>query len=66
MVEAGLGLAAVPRLALPSTHTSLVGVTLREPAVARQLGLATRHGATLSAPSQVFYDHLRAALMSRK
>ncbi len=66
MVEAGLGLAVVPRLALPSTHTSLVGVTLRDPAVARQLGLATRHGATLSAPSQVFYDHLRAALMSRK
>jgi DNA-binding transcriptional LysR family regulator len=66
MVEAGLGLAAVPRLALPRTHTSLVGVTLREPSVARQLGLATRHGAALSAPSQIFYDHLRAALLSRK
>jgi DNA-binding transcriptional LysR family regulator len=66
MVDAGLGMAAVPRLALPSNHPTLVGVSLRQPAVSRQLGLTTLHGATLSAPSQVFYEHLHAALQAKK
>jgi DNA-binding transcriptional LysR family regulator len=66
MVEAGLGMAAVPRLALPANHPTLVGVSLRQPAVSRQLGLITLRGATLSAPSQVFYEHLRAALQAKK
>jgi DNA-binding transcriptional LysR family regulator len=66
MVEAGLGMAAVPRLALPASHPTLVGVTLRKPSVSRQLGLTTLRGATLSAPSQVFYEHLRTALQSKK
>jgi DNA-binding transcriptional LysR family regulator len=66
MVAAGLGIAAVPRLALPANHPTLVGVALRQPAVSRQLGLATLRGATLSAPSQVFYEHLRAALQAKK
>jgi DNA-binding transcriptional LysR family regulator len=65
MVEAGLGLAAVPRLALPSVNPALLGVALRAPAVARVLGLATRHGAALRAPAQVFHDHLRIALKAR-
>lgn len=66
MVEAGLGMAAVPRLALPANHPTLVGVSLRQPAVSRQLGLITLRGATLSAPSQVFYEHLHAALQAKK
>ncbi len=66
MVEAGLGLAAVPRLALPASHPSLVGVALTGPAVSRRLGLATRHGVALSAPSRVFHDHLREALVARR
>lgn len=66
MVEAGLGLAAVPRLALAPAHPALVGVALRQPAVARVLGLATRHGATLRAPAKMFHDHLRAALKARR
>jgi DNA-binding transcriptional LysR family regulator len=66
MVDAGLGLAAVPRLALPTNHPTLTGVKLKNPEVSRQLGLATRHGASLSAPSQVFYDHLRHTLKSRR
>lgn len=65
MVEAGLGLAAVPRLALPAASAAIVGVALRGPAVSRVLGLATRHGATLRAPAQVFHDHLRLALKAR-
>jgi DNA-binding transcriptional LysR family regulator len=66
MVEAGLGLAAVPRLTLPPTHPTLVGVALRKPAVSRVLGLATRHGAALRAPAKMFHDYLRAALKARR
>ena len=65
MVEAGLGLAAVPRLTLPPTHPTLVGVALRQPAVSRVLGLATRRGAALHAPAKMFHDYLRAALKAR-
>jgi len=65
MVEAGLGLAAVPRLALPTASAAMAGVALRAPAVSRVLGLATRHGGTLRAPAQVFHDHLRVALKAR-
>ena len=66
MVEAGLGLAAVPRMALPVSHPTLVGVALRKPAVARELGLATRRGAALRAPARMFHDHLRAELKARR
>ena len=66
MVDAGLGLAAVPRLTLPSTHPTLAGVALRRPAVSRVLGLATRRGAALHAPARVFHDYLRAALKARR
>ncbi len=65
MVEAGLGLAAVPRLTLPPGHASLVGVALVKPAVSRVLGLATRRGAALRAPARMFHDHLRSALKAR-
>lgn len=66
MVEAGLGLAAVPRLALPATHVTLAGIALRGPVVSRELGLARRRGAALRAPAQVFHDHLRSALKARR
>ena len=66
MVEAGLGLAAVPRLALPATHVTLAGIALRGPVVSRELGLAHRRGAALRAPAQVFHDHLRSALKARR
>jgi DNA-binding transcriptional LysR family regulator len=66
MVEAGLGLAAVPRLALSPSNASLVGVQLRSPAVSRKLGLTVRRGGALHAPAQVFHDHLLAALKARR
>ena len=66
MVEAGLGLAAVPRLALSPAHANLVGLALRGPVVSRELGLTTRRGAALHAPAQVFYDYLRLAFTSRR
>lgn len=66
MVEAGLGLAAVPRLSLSPTHPGMVGVALTGPAVSRVLGLATRRGAALRAPARMFHDYLRAALTDRR
>jgi DNA-binding transcriptional LysR family regulator len=66
MVEAGLGLAAVPRLALPPAHPALAGIALRKPGVARVLGLATRRGANLRAPAKMFHDYLREALRAQK
>ena len=66
MVEAGLGLAAVPRMAVSPHHAALTGVPLRNPTVSRSLGLITRHGATLRPAAEMFRDTLRAALKSRK
>ncbi|OOG45377.1 LysR family transcriptional regulator [Polaromonas sp. A23] len=66
MVDAGLGLAAVPRLALPKQHPSIVGVALTAPAVSRVLGLATLRGTTLRAPAKMFHDYLHTALKDRR
>jgi DNA-binding transcriptional LysR family regulator len=66
MVEAGLGLAAVPRLTLPPAPATRVGGALRRPAVSRVLGLATRRGAALRAPASMFHDYLHAALKARR
>jgi DNA-binding transcriptional LysR family regulator len=65
MVEAGLGVAAVPRLALPESHPSMIGIPLHAPAVSRVLGLTTRHGAALRAPAKMFHAHLRTVLTAR-
>ncbi len=66
MVDAGLGVAVVPRMALPARHPTLMGVALNEPAPSRVLGLITRHGATLRPAAEIFHGYLRAALKARK
>ena len=66
MVEAGLGVAAVPRMAISPRHSSLKGIPLRQPAVSRSLGLITRHGAAMRPAAETFCDYLRAALKARK
>ena len=48
LVEAGLGVAAVPQLAMPSGASGLVSVALTAPAVKRELGLIIRRGRRLS------------------
>jgi DNA-binding transcriptional LysR family regulator len=49
LVEEGLGVAAVPQLAMPRKGQSLlVGVPLVAPAVERELGLITRRGRSLA------------------
>lgn len=49
LVEAGLGVAAVPRLAMPpGEHPTLSSVPLKEPEVTRRVGLIRRRGRSLS------------------
>jgi DNA-binding transcriptional LysR family regulator len=60
-VEAGLGVAAVPRLSMPRKgHAALVSVPIVDPEVTRTVGLIKRRGRSLSPAGQHLYDMLRA------
>jgi DNA-binding transcriptional LysR family regulator len=62
LVEAGLGIAAVPELAMPpGEHPTLVSIPLVEPAVTRTVGLIRRRGRTLSPAAQHLYDMILAS-----
>jgi DNA-binding transcriptional LysR family regulator len=62
LVEAGLGIAAVPSMAMPAKdHPLLASVPLVEPVVTRRLGLIRRRGRTLSPVAQHLYDLVLAA-----
>lgn len=57
MVEAGLGVAAVPAMAMPEAdHPLLVSVPLVDPVVTRKVGLIRRRGRSLSPAAQQLYD----------
>lgn len=57
LVEAGLGVAAVPSIAMPGAdHPLLVSVPLVDPLVTRQIGLIKRKGRALSPAAQQLYD----------
>jgi len=57
LVEAGLGVAAVPSIAMPGAdHPLLVSVPLVDPVVTRKIGLIRRKGRTLSPAAQQLYD----------
>ncbi len=63
LVEAGLGVAAVPKLALPTNpHSPLIGIPLQKPSISRTLGLITRRGKTLAPAAQVLYGMLRKSV----
>jgi len=56
LVEAGLGVAAVPRLAMPGPeHPVLASVPLRDPVITRKLGLIRRRGRSLSPAADELY-----------
>lgn len=60
MVEAGLGIAAIPGLALSkNAHPSVVGVPLTKPAISREVGLITRKGMQLAPPAMALYELLK-------
>lgn len=57
LVEAGLGVAAVPAMAMPGPdHPVLASVPLVEPVVSRKVGLIRRRGRSLSPAAQQLYD----------
>lgn len=57
LVEAGLGVAAVPALAMPGDeHPVLVSLPLDGPIVTRRVGLIRRAGRTLAPSAQHLYD----------
>jgi DNA-binding transcriptional LysR family regulator len=59
LVEAGLGVAAVPSLAMPAgDHPLLVSVPLTDPIVTRRVGLIRRRGRSLSPAARQLYDLL--------
>jgi DNA-binding transcriptional LysR family regulator len=60
-VEAGLGVAAVPQLAMPPAgHPTLVSVPLVEPSISRSVGLIRRAGRKLTPAAQQLYDQILA------
>jgi DNA-binding transcriptional LysR family regulator len=66
LVEAGLGVAAVPALAMPGRdHPVLVSIALEEPVVTRQVGLIRRQGRTLSPAAQPLFDFFAAMRSGR-
>lgn len=67
LVEAGLGLAAVPSMAMPGPdHPLLVSVPLVDPVVTRKVGLIRRRGRSLSPAAQQLFDLFGEVKKSRK
>lgn len=61
LVEAGMGIAAVPRLAMPPDgHPVLVSVPLEKPTISRTIGLIRRVNRSLSPAAQHLYDRFAA------
>ncbi|EJL02869.1 MULTISPECIES: LysR family transcriptional regulator [Pseudomonas] len=61
LVEAGLGVGVVPKLAMPAEgHATLVTRPLTNPAISRTLGLISRRGRALSPVAQLLFDLLIA------
>ncbi|WP_410751309.1 LysR family transcriptional regulator [Citrobacter sp. U14242] len=56
LVEAGLGVSALPGLAMPQTsHPTITGIPLVEPVIRRTLGIIRRKDAVLSPPAERFF-----------
>jgi DNA-binding transcriptional LysR family regulator len=57
LVEAGLGVAAVPSMAMPGKdHPLLVSIPLEQPVVTRRVGLIRRRGRSLTPAAQQLFD----------
>ncbi|MDE2286861.1 MAG: LysR family transcriptional regulator [Burkholderiales bacterium] len=67
LVEAGLGVAAVPSLAMPPyEHPLLMSIALGEPEVTRRIGLIKRKGRQLSPEAQQLYEFVAARRPARR
>lgn len=60
MIEAGLGIGVLPRMALPPGEGDgrLRAIALTDPQITRTLGLISRRGKPLAPAAQLFYDLL--------
>jgi DNA-binding transcriptional LysR family regulator len=66
LVEAGLGVAAVPSMAMPGKdHPLLVSVPLDNPVVTRRVGLIRRRGRTLAPAAQHLYGYFEQMAQPR-
>lgn len=67
LVEAGMGVAAVPGLSvLPGRPGGVVGVPLVNPAIQRSLGLISKRQHSMAPAARTLFDMLRAALLKRR
>ncbi len=67
LVEAGLGVAAVPSMAMPGKdHPLLASVPLTEPIVTRRVGLIRRKGRNLSPAAQQLYAYFVEMKQTRR
>jgi DNA-binding transcriptional LysR family regulator len=59
LVEAGMGVAAVPSLAMPSAdHPVLASVPLFDPIITRRIGLIRRKGRSFTPAAEKLYELL--------
>lgn len=66
LIESGLGVGVVPKLALPQDkHRSVVSIPLTEPTITRTIGVIRRKGRPLSVAAQHFFDLLVQPAASR-
>lgn len=66
LVEAGMGVAAVPGLSvLPERPDGLIGVPLVHPSITRTLGLISRRHHVMAPAARTLFDMLSAALLKR-
>lgn len=63
LVEAGLGLSAIPHLALRPDHPNLCAIPLTEPDLWRTLGFLQRRDRVLGPSAQAFRTHLQQELL---
>jgi DNA-binding transcriptional LysR family regulator len=68
MIEAGLGIGVLPRMALPPNDGSgkLRAIRLIDPQITRTLGLISRRGKPLAPAAQLFYDLLIEGARGKK
>ncbi|MFZ6769375.1 LysR substrate-binding domain-containing protein [Undibacterium sp. Di26W] len=67
LVEAGMGVAAVPRLSLPPhIQATLVGVPLVNPPIHRTLGLICKRGRIMPPAAQTLFDMLDQSITDKK
>jgi DNA-binding transcriptional LysR family regulator len=67
LIEAGLGVGVVPRLAMPPRgHSSLVSIPLEGPELTRTIGLIKRRGRELMPAAQLFHNLLLRKSAARR